>query len=309
MAQLTGKIQADAAYLKGDFEAAEALYTQALLEAPDDERLWTNRAQTYLQLKRWSEAINDCSEALKRNPYNLKALFRRGKAYEQQGNIKAAKEDWNLALIQDPKNKTVQEALFLLNKTKINCTDEKVEKVVKKIPIAIKEVETLPSWAENEYQHNSNTKEYKPSLNGLKYKTSTKEVIPTLQILEQKLRTMEETEISKQEKLMYFFSINYVMLPHLFGTAGLEGIFLETFLHAIKYAYQQEKDKIKWWKQSLGILQQLSCCSRFDIAILFVKKTILEDMNQLFEKAIIEMEEKIKESYRTIWEIWMNQGT
>lgn len=41
---------------------------------------------------RWQEAINDCSEALKRNPYNLKALFRRGKAYEQQGDIKAARE-------------------------------------------------------------------------------------------------------------------------------------------------------------------------------------------------------------------------
>lgn len=94
MAQLAEKIQADAAYLKEDFKAAEALYTQALLKTPEDERLWTNRAQTYLQLGRWSDAIHDCSEALKRNPYNLKALFRRGKAYEQQGNIKAAKEGW-----------------------------------------------------------------------------------------------------------------------------------------------------------------------------------------------------------------------
>ncbi|KTW26654.1 hypothetical protein T552_02663 [Pneumocystis carinii B80] len=303
MAQPAEKNKADAAYLRGDFKTAEALYTQALLKSPDDERLWTNRAQTYLQLSRWQEAINDCSEALKRNPYNLKALFRRGKAYEQQGDIKAAREDWNKVLVRDPENQTIQEALHLLNKTNINCADEKV---VKRIPIAIKEVETLPSWAENQYQHNFSTKEYNSSSNGVKCERSIKEEIPTLQILEQKLRIMEETEILKHQKLMYFFSINYTILPRLFGTAGLEGIFLETFLHSIKYAYQQE-DKTKWWKQSLGILQELSRCSRFDLAILFVKRTILEDMNQLFEKALTGMEEKIKESYIMIWKTWMNQ--
>ncbi|KAG4306345.1 hypothetical protein PORY_000333 [Pneumocystis oryctolagi] len=293
------KQEADTAYKRGDFNTAEALYTKALQETPDDLRLWTNRAQTFLQLQRWADAVEDCTVVLNRDSTHLKALFRRGRAYAQLGRIKEAQEDWKHLLILQPENQVVIQALNELEKNKnnpkqIKNNEEETPCIRKKI--FIKEVDVLPSWAQNDSKHFTNTQ--------TKSQSWENPETPTLQILTQKLRATDDTETARYNRFMYFFSIDATILPQLFGAAGLEGAFLETFLHAIKYAYSCEENRELWWNQSLSLLKQLSSCSRFDIAILFVRKSTLEQLDQLFQKAASEEGGK---PYQVIWNTWILQ--
>lgn len=300
--QTNWKSQADAAYKRGNYEEAVELYTKALQQAPNDQRLWTNRAQTYFKLKRWNLIIDDCTEALRLDSLNLKALFRRGRAYQQLGNIQAARADLNHALTIDPTNQAVQEALIQLDQNKDvstsayqvlsnNCSVKKP----KKTPIHIQEVDSLPSWAQNE-QCCKGT---------LEHSSWNLDNQPTLYTLTQRLRNIDNTETSRRDRFMYFFSLDYTILPRLFGAAGLEGAFVETFLQAIEHAYYYEKDKTMWLKRSFGFIEQLSICPRFEIAILFVKKETLEHVDQLFQKEVIE--EEYVQLYKTIWKLWMEK--
>ncbi|KAG5513814.1 hypothetical protein PMAC_000852 [Pneumocystis sp. 'macacae'] len=299
MSQRNYKQQADAAYRQGDFNTAVTLYTKALQETSDDLRLLTNRAQTFLQLQRWKDAIKDCTLVLQKDPTHQKALFRRGKAYTQLGETKAAWKDWKYLQSLQPENQTIINAL---NELKQNYTelkqkeDSEDETNYTKKHIYINKVDILPLWAENNSKQSTDTLLKSISLDKLK--------TPTLQTLTQKLRTTCDTEASRHDQLMYFFLIDTTTLPQLFGTAGLEGIFLETFLHAIEHVYIHVKNKDSWWKQSLALLEQLSVCTRFDIAILFVKKTTLERLDKLLQQAASEPDGK---PYQTVWKIWMHQ--
>ncbi|KTW32726.1 uncharacterized protein T551_00211 [Pneumocystis jirovecii RU7] len=293
------KQQADAAYKRGDFDTAVVFYTKALQKTSSDLRLWTNRAQTFLQLQRWQEAIKDCTLVLEKDPTHQKALFRRGKAYAQLGEVEAARKDWKYLQTLQPENQAVINAL---NELEQNCAELKQKKdneddltCIKK-HIYINEVDALPPWAENDSKQPTNTLLKPLSWNKLE--------TPTLQTLTQKLRTTCDTEASQHDRLIYFFLIDATTLPRLFGTAGLEGIFLETFLHAIEHVYIHAENRKAWWKQSLALLEQLSVCARFDIAILFVKKTTLERLDQLLQQAANEPD---RQSYQAIWKAWMCQ--
>ncbi|KAG5437572.1 hypothetical protein PCK2_000998, partial [Pneumocystis canis] len=199
-----------------------------------------------------------------------------------------------------PENQTIIEALNDLEK-KVAKTKQEIhgqESVAySRTPISIKEVETLPLWAQ--------TKSEPPIDEQLESKSWNKQNIPTLQMLKQEIRIKNDTTELHHSRLMYFFSIDATILPRLFGSAGLEGVFLETFLQAIEHAYYHMKDKDSWWNQSLALLEQLSICARFNIAILFVKKDTLERLNQLFQKATIETD---GQPYQVVWKVWMELG-
>ncbi|KAG4303165.1 hypothetical protein PCANB_000451 [Pneumocystis canis] len=294
------KQQADTAYKHKDYDTAVALYTKALEQAPNDLRLWANRAQTFLQLKRWTEVLEDCTKILKQDPTHVKALFRRGQAYIQLGETEAAQKDWKHVKTLQPENQTIIKALNDLegNITKINQEMQDGESITYlRTPIFIKEVETLPLWAQNELEHTVDEQ--------LEFESWNKLNMPTLQMLKQEIRVKSNTEIAQHNRLMHFFSIDAMILPRLFGSAGLEGIFLETFLQAIKHAYYHMKDRTAWWKQSLSLLEQLSVCARFNIAILFVKKDTLKQLDQLFQQATIEAD---GQPYQMIWKVWMELG-
>ena len=91
-------------------------YTEALTALgpppnmrPDPHRAWksvvlSNRAMTNLKLGVYNDAEDDCTAALKLNEKNVKAYLRRGAARSVSGNYLEAIDDFERALLIEPKN-------------------------------------------------------------------------------------------------------------------------------------------------------------------------------------------------------------
>lgn len=78
--------------------------------------LYSNRAAAYQQLQCYTEVIIDCGEALAVQPNNVKALLRRGLAYENKEKYEQARRDFQLALSIDPSAKMASEAVVRLDR-------------------------------------------------------------------------------------------------------------------------------------------------------------------------------------------------
>src|SRR6266446_9076896 len=57
-----------AAYAKGDFATAERLFSQALVQAPDEPLLHYHRGVALMRLSRWQEAYTAFESALRLRP-------------------------------------------------------------------------------------------------------------------------------------------------------------------------------------------------------------------------------------------------
>uniref|UniRef100_A0A672M5F8 Mitochondrial import receptor subunit TOM70 n=1 Tax=Sinocyclocheilus grahami TaxID=75366 RepID=A0A672M5F8_SINGR len=82
----------------GKYEQAIQCYTEAISLCPKEQKgdlstFYQNRAAAYEQQLKWTEVIQDCSQAVELNPCYVKALFRRAKALEKLGNKKECLED------------------------------------------------------------------------------------------------------------------------------------------------------------------------------------------------------------------------
>ncbi|XP_026171649.1 tetratricopeptide repeat protein 12 isoform X2 [Mastacembelus armatus] len=75
------KDKGNEAYAQEDYETAVKYYTDGLAELRDMQTLYTNRAQAYIKLGKYKEAICDCEWALKCNDSCIKAYVHMGKAY------------------------------------------------------------------------------------------------------------------------------------------------------------------------------------------------------------------------------------
>ncbi|KAJ0966300.1 hypothetical protein J5N97_027438 [Dioscorea zingiberensis] len=73
-----------------------------------------NMAACLIKLKRYEEAIGQCSIVLTEDENNAKALFRRGKARAELGQTDAAREDFEKARKQAPEDKAIAKELRLL---------------------------------------------------------------------------------------------------------------------------------------------------------------------------------------------------
>ncbi|KAG8569192.1 hypothetical protein GDO81_014291 [Engystomops pustulosus] len=69
------------AFAKGDYETAIQRYSEGLEKMKDMQVLYTNRAQTYIKLKQYENAIRDCEWALKCDKTCVKAYVHMGKAH------------------------------------------------------------------------------------------------------------------------------------------------------------------------------------------------------------------------------------
>uniref|UniRef100_A0A673I7H0 Mitochondrial import receptor subunit TOM70 n=1 Tax=Sinocyclocheilus rhinocerous TaxID=307959 RepID=A0A673I7H0_9TELE len=82
----------------GKYDQAIQCYTDAISLCPKEQKgdlstFYQNRAAAYEQQLKWTEVIQDCSQAVELNPCYIKALFRRAKALEKLGNKKECLED------------------------------------------------------------------------------------------------------------------------------------------------------------------------------------------------------------------------
>ncbi|XP_038062491.1 sperm-associated antigen 1A-like [Patiria miniata] len=84
------KDQGNQAFHKGDYTRAVELYTQGLKRLKDFVVLYTNRAQAYNKLEKFTEAMEDSRTALQLEPNNVKALVHLGKAQQGLKDYKAA---------------------------------------------------------------------------------------------------------------------------------------------------------------------------------------------------------------------------
>ncbi|XP_061635379.1 mitochondrial import receptor subunit TOM70 [Phyllopteryx taeniolatus] len=80
------------------YENAIQCYTEAIALCPSEQKsdlstFYQNRAAAYEQQMKWTEVVQDCSQAVKLNPRYVKALFRRAKALEKLDNKKECLED------------------------------------------------------------------------------------------------------------------------------------------------------------------------------------------------------------------------
>ena len=105
------KAEGNERFKAGAFEAAAASYGEALRAAGTrGSRRWraivfSNRAMARLKLGAYAEAEEDCVEALKLDPKNVKAYLRRGAARAVSGNYLEALEDFESALRLEPRNR------------------------------------------------------------------------------------------------------------------------------------------------------------------------------------------------------------
>ncbi|KAM4742849.1 tetratricopeptide repeat protein 12 [Anableps anableps] len=109
------KDKGNEAYAQEDYETAVKYYSDGLAVLRDMQPLYTNRAQAYIKLKRYKEAISDCEWALKCNERCIKAYVHMGKAYLGLNNYNEAKSCFEkIQEIEPEKGKMVKEYLDLV---------------------------------------------------------------------------------------------------------------------------------------------------------------------------------------------------
>ncbi|CAL8361251.1 unnamed protein product [Merluccius merluccius] len=85
------KDKGNEAYARQDYKTAVEFYSDGLAELRDMQPLYTNRAQAYIKLGKYNEAVSDCEWALKCNERCIKAYVHMGKAYIGLQNYKEAR--------------------------------------------------------------------------------------------------------------------------------------------------------------------------------------------------------------------------
>ncbi|RPA73360.1 U-box-domain-containing protein, partial [Ascobolus immersus RN42] len=60
------------AFAKGDYQKAEAYYTEAIINDSSNPNYYTNRALVRTKLKSWEQVLEDCDVALRLDPQSLK---------------------------------------------------------------------------------------------------------------------------------------------------------------------------------------------------------------------------------------------
>ncbi|CAN2388261.1 Tetratricopeptide repeat [Pristimantis euphronides] len=80
------------AFTKGDYETAIEHYSEGLEKIKDIKVLYTNRAQAYIKLEKYENAIHDCEWALKCDDKCVKAYVHMGKAHLGLKNYEEARQ-------------------------------------------------------------------------------------------------------------------------------------------------------------------------------------------------------------------------
>lgn len=87
---------------KGDFDGAEAYWTQLIEEFPQNPAVWSNRGNVRISQHKIEDAIADFNQSIAIAPQYPDAYLNRGIAYEGQKNWNSALADYNQALELSP---------------------------------------------------------------------------------------------------------------------------------------------------------------------------------------------------------------
>jgi len=106
-------------FSNGRYEEAAACYTRALELTQDKmERsvLYSNRAACHSQHQNWHKMLEDANLAIQENPKNVKAMMRRGLAYEGLEKYQLAINDMKSVLELDPTARSASAAIARLSR-------------------------------------------------------------------------------------------------------------------------------------------------------------------------------------------------
>ncbi|XP_020281725.1 RNA polymerase II-associated protein 3 isoform X2 [Pseudomyrmex gracilis] len=93
------------AFRAADYEEALRHY-DASIEMDSNLNARNNRAMTFIKLRRYEDALNDCNTVISRDYKNVKALLRRAVSLEHLERTHEALADYEAVLILEPTNKT-----------------------------------------------------------------------------------------------------------------------------------------------------------------------------------------------------------
>nr|XP_055052399.1 tetratricopeptide repeat protein 12 isoform X3 [Misgurnus anguillicaudatus] len=99
------------AFARGDYETAVRFYTEGLDQLRDMQALYTNRAQAFIKLKRYKEAISDCEWALRCNERCIKAYVHMGKSHLALKNFSESRICYQKILEIEPQRETMVKEL------------------------------------------------------------------------------------------------------------------------------------------------------------------------------------------------------
>ncbi|XP_077064643.1 tetratricopeptide repeat protein 12 isoform X1 [Siphateles boraxobius] len=102
--------QGNEAFTQGDYETAVKFYTEGLEQLRDMQALYTNRAQAFIKLKRYKEAISDCEWALRCNKKCIKAYIHMGKSHLALKDFPQSRISYRKILEIEPQRETMVKA-------------------------------------------------------------------------------------------------------------------------------------------------------------------------------------------------------
>lgn len=115
------KEKGNQAFAQEDYEAAVKHYTKGLAKLKDMQQLYTNRAQAFYKLGKYTEAISDCDWALRCDDRCSKAYVHMGKSYLELKDYKESRSCFTKILeIEPKKEKMVREYL-----TRVDLEEER----------------------------------------------------------------------------------------------------------------------------------------------------------------------------------------
>ncbi|KAL0973023.1 hypothetical protein UPYG_G00197860 [Umbra pygmaea] len=144
------KEKGNKAYTLGDYEMAAKLYSDGIDKLRDMPVLYTNRAQAFIKLERYKEAICDCESALKCNNKCVKAYLHMGRAHLATKNYNQARMCYQKILEIEPgREKLVKECLIEVDlEEKRECQESKAweefeneEEEAKTVPQLLKKLD------------------------------------------------------------------------------------------------------------------------------------------------------------------------
>jgi len=105
------KEEGNAAFKEGKFSKAARKYGKAIDLTKDRTFLYTNRAQAYIKLGNFEDALIDLDKALRIDENFVKGYFHRAKVHRAQGKLDLVVEDYKAAAAADPKHTEVARLL------------------------------------------------------------------------------------------------------------------------------------------------------------------------------------------------------
>ncbi|XP_035670536.1 tetratricopeptide repeat protein 12-like isoform X2 [Branchiostoma floridae] len=121
------KEKGNEAFKARDFQTAVDFYTQGLEKLKDFKELWTNRAQAYIKLGQYDEALSDCDWAMRCDDKYVKAYIHKGRALVAKKEYDKAFETYQEALKVDPKQERTVNA-YIKDLQTARAVDQEEEK-------------------------------------------------------------------------------------------------------------------------------------------------------------------------------------